>query len=308
MNTVSSTDTIAKALTSYIATTNEFVPSELFIEFAPSFVLETARDALLEFKDRLASDPDIERRQSNDLSDTPLRELRSKASAIRTRAHNTIKSFPFDHQLIALYAINTFFKDPKVVGYLENKGSNFCKVDKLFSVAETCIRLLRELHGGELTSDIYASRRADVAEKFGMSLNSLDKYISRLTAPEGCDILGSSVQINELRTRVTNYDPSIHPVFLALNLTEVYFLTVELRNLCDGQNGEKTASDIAYDVYDQLSRYGKNMIDALAGSIDFSSTPSGYTPQKGYRKESMDDLVTLKKRLKIQEIAKKRQH
>lgn len=314
MNIVLPTDEIGNVLNNYIASTDEPVQRGLFNEFDELTVVDIPRKSLNNFMDRLSSDSDVPRGQKRNLSNIKMRELltadrkeTSRLKNIRARAHNTVKSFPFEYQLIALCAINTFFKHSEIAKYCGCQDSNFCRVDQIFPVVETCIRLLRELHGGEYTSREYASRRVVVAEKFGMSLNSLQNYISHLTDPKGCDMLGSSVQIEEIRSRVTNYDPTIHPVFLALNLTEVYFLTIVLRILCDEKGGEKTASDIAYDVYRQLSRYGKNEIGKMAKEfdIDFAKTPSGHVPQKGYRTECKDDFYTLEKRAIIESLRKK---
>lgn len=140
-----------------------------------------------------------------------------------------------------------------------NRSNKFLSSDEVYSAPEIEVLLLKRLQGGNAESE-YAQSREDIAEQFGFSKNTLDIYINELK--KGATILGSSVQI-KLRNRSNNYDSTIHPVFLPLNLSEIYFLTAVLPSLLKDKAYVDTAEGIANAVHSQLSVYAKKIIDPI---------------------------------------------
>ncbi|MCF0247700.1 MAG: hypothetical protein HUJ86_03745 [Synergistes sp.] len=198
-----------------------------------------------------------------------LTELKDKISDV-------IRSAPFDEQLDYVRSINAFF-----FGMTGNDQERICQVDKLFDKTSTHIRLLKYLQGGE---EIGPRRTQEkIARKFCMSPQAMGGYLSELR--NGTNILGSDVKI-ELRPRSNDYDSTIHPIFLALNLTEVYLLTVGLKKALGS-----SANELIADIFRQLSGYAQEKILTFA-ERDGVDLFDGKPPRKykcGYRAEKSND-------------------
>ena len=187
------------------------------------------------------------------------------------------EEIPFDKKPAVIRALNEKFAGQGPFLYNSDK---ICNPDKIYDSIEMEIYLLKRLQSGE--DIISRNKRDDIAEEFGYSSRTLAKKIQKLNLDH--DLLGSRIEIENLRHGNNTYDHTIHPVFLALNLTEVYFLTVILPKLAKRyeKNIKNTALDLAGDVYRQLSGYGKEKIDHFISEADKDNL---LNRRKGYRKE-----------------------
>lgn len=125
--------------------------------------------------------------------------------------------------------------------------------------------------------------RCGIAEDFGTSRNTIDAYLNDLR--DGVDILGKHISLKP-EHGTNHYDPSIHPIFLTLNLSEVVALTVGLKHLfrpggeLENYPFNNEYLDIADDVYSQLSEYAKGMVEPHKSTrIRFKK------PREDYRRE-----------------------
>ena len=189
----------------------------------------------------------------------------------------------FDDKPATVKALNVLF-DGK--GPFANRQDKICSPDRIYDDSEIFVYLLKRLQAGENTDLTIV--RADLADELGISPQSLDKYLLRLKSSKGLDILGSKVKIDELRHGKNTYDHTIHPVFLALNLTEVYFLTVKLPSLVK-KDQKETALGIVGDVYRQLSDYAKAKMDHFFSKESRKEQLKGIQV-RGYRNEKKDIL------------------
>lgn len=95
----------------------------------------------------------------------------------------------------------------------------------------------------------------EIEEKFDIDERTRRKDLQALE--EGISVLGSTIQIKkEKKGRSYYYKTTLHPIFLPLNLTEVYALTVYLERVIphDDVNGE-LIHNIAERIKIQLSDY-----------------------------------------------------
>ncbi len=213
-------------------------------------------------------------------------------SCLHSAVKDTILEKPFDEQLDALTIINDFF-DPLKDTFWKAPRDRFCQYEKIFKPIDTYIRLIKYLQGGSNPGEEYQHNRFDIADKFGVSTNTIDANIRDLE--DGVYILGSHIKI-DLRRRVNNYDNTVHPVFLALNLSEVYFLTVVLKKLTEKTKFNDIATVLIADIYRQLSDYAKEIIDAKASKEQISLFEKDIQEyETGYREEKNDDLHYLSK-------------
>ena len=112
--------------------------------------------------------------------------------------------------------------------------------------------MLKYLHSGEKS-------RSDIAEDFGISERTVADYIS--TLQDGFSFLGTEMNIRGLERTTNKYNSLIHPIFSALNSSEIYSLTVGLKLLSKDTVFEESLGRIANLVYEQLSENSKEMID-----------------------------------------------
>ena len=126
---------------------------------------------------------------------------------------------------------------------------------------ERLLKTLKYLHSGDKS-------REQIAENFGISDRALAEDLKTLL--EGFDFLESSMQISELERKKNTYRSLIHPVFLAMNTSEIYALTVGLKVLSQGTVFEDSLGSIANKVYKQLSKYAKEMADQHTDDLNIS--------------------------------------
>lgn len=104
--------------------------------------------------------------------------------------------------------------------------------------------------------------REQIAEYFGISQRTVQDDLDILQSGE-FDFLDYNMKI-ELEYGDNTYDSTIHPIFLPLNLSEVYALTIGLKMLGDNHIFSDMYDYIAESIYSQLSPYGKRIIEKSA--------------------------------------------
>ena len=94
-----------------------------------------------------------------------------------------------------------------------------------------------------------------IQEKFDIDERTVRKDLQELE--EGITVLGSTIQIKkEKKGREYRYKSTLHPIFLPLNLTEVYAMTVYLKNTLKGYNiNREIIENISDRIVAQLSDY-----------------------------------------------------
>lgn len=95
----------------------------------------------------------------------------------------------------------------------------------------------------------------EIEEEFGIKGETRKKDLQSLR--EGIEFLGSKIQIEETRqSGELKYKSTVHPIFLPLNLTEAYALTVYVPHLLRGGNpNEEILEGLVARMKSQLSDY-----------------------------------------------------
>lgn len=100
--------------------------------------------------------------------------------------------------------------------------------------------------------------KRELAERYAVSEKTLTKDLNALEC--GKFFMGQEIRLERAEGREINYVSSAHPVFMAMNLSEVFTLTIGLIQLGKKTAMESTYDHIAHDIYNQLSPYAKNLI------------------------------------------------
>lgn len=114
------------------------------------------------------------------------------------------------------------------------------------------LKLLMGMHPG-----INKSRKsiAQIADEFGVDVKTIREDFNRLA--QDFSFLGSEIKIKGFYE--DNNSP-VHPVFLALNSTQIYGLLYALKVLASGTVVDEVSQEIATSVYSQLSQFGKDLV------------------------------------------------
>lgn len=150
--------------------------------------------------------------------------------------------------------------------------------------SERMIEILKYLHEKPKT-------RQEIAQHFGISERTLSDDLTELQSGD-YSFLGYGMQIN-LRRGDNTYDSTIHPVFLPLNLSEVYALTIGLKVAGQGTAFADVFNYISECIYDQLSNYGQRRISGKAQDENLHFDNAG---ERAYRYEAEILNVDLKQK------------
>lgn len=114
------------------------------------------------------------------------------------------------------------------------------------------LKLLMSLHPG-----INKSRKsiAKIADEFGVDVKTIREDFNRLAL--NFSFLGSEIKIKGFDR---NDNSPVHPIFLALNSTQVYGLIYALKVLSSDTVVDQISQEIAASVYSQLSGFGKDLV------------------------------------------------
>ena len=189
-------------------------------------------------------------REEYGIMDTSMGGILSDSSDFIINIVQGVKSYPNDKSKLSerLEIFLNHLNNKYDLEYNENIFENFKIKDK----NERLLMMLKYLHSGEKS-------RSDIAEDFGISERTVADYIS--TLQDGFSFLGTEMNIRGLERTTNKYNSLIHPIFSALNSSEIYSLTVGLKLLSKDTVFEDSLGRIANLVYEQLSDNSKEMID-----------------------------------------------
>ena len=101
------------------------------------------------------------------------------------------------------------------------------------------------------------TKMEEIAQVFGVKRQTIGDDLKALE--EGIEVLGSTISIEKERQGTSYlYSTTVHPVFLPLNLTEVYAMTVYLDNTINQNDpNAQIIRNISARIKSQLSDYAK---------------------------------------------------
>ena len=116
------------------------------------------------------------------------------------------------------------------------------------------LEILKLLHGKEM-------RVGEIAEFFNVDERTIRSDVSALR--EGMDFFGVKIQIESKHEGNQRhwYKSTVHPFFLALNLSEILALLKLLEDASKGDFSGEVYSNIFNTVYAQLTEYARNKLD-----------------------------------------------
>ena len=205
-------------------------------------------------------------------------------SELRESVEGYVRTILYTSRIRYATEINSYLET-----FFNGRFSQVCRLNSVLNSTEIDILLLKALQAGSNES-LYANSQADRADQFGMSVNAIQSRIHALE--DGKDILGHRVQIHIAGRGQSAYDNTIHPIFLTLNLQEVFLMTVRLKQVFSGTTFEKLADGIVGDIYSQLSDYAKDILQPHTAGLGLEAQDT--QKPTAYRPEQMDIVYYLK--------------
>ncbi|HHY82992.1 MAG TPA: hypothetical protein GX505_10005 [Clostridiales bacterium] len=177
-------------------------------------------------------------------------ELYSKVTTSKEKAKQRI--LKFSQYLMDNYSIELSMEDMLVS---ENMNAYERQID-----------LLKTLQQGVT--------KQDLLDHYVVSRKVIEKDLDNLI--KGTKILGQHVKIRNYQSedRKLTYQSTIHPIFLPLNLTEVFYMFLGLKLLSRNYPIESEIyNSLAYRIYAQLSEYAKSKIGPRVREYGFDLPP-----------------------------------
>lgn len=157
---------------------------------------------------------------------------------------------------------------------------------KVFSYeAERQLDLLKAIHEPQTKNDLI--------HQYAISDKTLGQDLSDLEM--GKSFLGQNIRIDRLEGREIRYVSSVHPVFMAMNLSEIFSLTIGLIKLGENTSMKKTYTHIANIIYNQLSPYAQKLIKARGEELGIHFIEDkryrDYRQEKLYKESNKEDAL-----------------
>lgn len=194
--------------------------------------------------------------------------------------------------------------------FIEKKCNSRLKIQNLFyqgrileNKIERQLDIIKKLQETPMTKD-------ELADYYCVTRKSIDRDIDELQI-DGLQLLGQKVKLKveyrlsqkgeaNTRSQELYYSSTAHPIFLPLNMTQVYAMTAGLKKLARGSEYESILNHIADWVYSQLTEYAKdiiqNSIDRQGERISFKEVkPEFREERKMFSNNIREELVFLEK-------------
>lgn len=157
---------------------------------------------------------------------------------------------------------------------------------KVFSYeAERQLDLLKAIHELQ-TKDNLANQYAISGKTLGQDLSELEM---------GKSFLGQNIRIDRLEGKEICYISSVHPIFMARNLSEIFSLTIGLMELGKNIFMEQTYTHIAHTIYNQLSPYAQKLIKARGEELGIRFNEDkrykSYQQEKEYKERHKENAL-----------------
>lgn len=132
--------------------------------------------------------------------------------------------------------------------------------------------ILKYLH-----EDAKGKTQKEIAEQFGIDEKTFRDDINALIS--GFTFMGTTMMISGLNKSGSIYNSPVHPIFLALNTTQVWSLLLGLKLLSKSTIFESDHSVIANLVYSQLTPFARNIVKTESDKqgVEFSQRDLQFT-------------------------------
>lgn len=155
--------------------------------------------------------------------------------------------------------------------YSANISTNFLKKYLHKDADRRRIELLKMMHS---TLSHSGKGMAKIAEELGVDIKTIREDFKRLETD--FSFLDVKINIDGFDKHNRIHNSPVHPVFLALNTTQLYSLFFALKVMGNDTVLETTALEIAHSTYSQLTELGQELIADIYQANDF---PEGFNPK-----------------------------
>lgn len=175
--------------------------------------------------------------------------------------------------------------------YLNNRLNKGRPVSDLYDIHFYDNPVERQLEIAKYLHDPHSAE--EIANQFGISERTVRDDIQALE--EGITIFDATIKVRRIQSGHRKvFQSTIHPIFLPLNLTEVYAVTRYLDDILPKNDPlAETARGVIQRIVDQLSPYALEILN-LQRTPDYSNHPGSlsnrYVPDDEYLKKKKNHI------------------
>lgn len=140
--------------------------------------------------------------------------------------------------------------------------------------------IVKELHEKGRTT-------AYLGNKLWISDRTIDEDLAKLRSYTGVSIMGQKIRVRGIERQKGNieFQSTVHPIFLALNLTQVVVLLQGLQHMIKDEAYKEYALKLSANIWNELSDYARRRIKQVTGML--SMDLSWYEELDSYSSEEL---------------------
>jgi hypothetical protein len=150
----------------------------------------------------------------------------------------------------------------------------------IFSDFDRQMYIVKELHEKGRTT-------AYLGNKLWISDRTIDEDLAKLRSYTGVSIMGQKIRVRGIERQKGNieFQSTVHPIFLALNLTQVVVLLQGLQHMIKDEAYKEYALKLSANIWNELSDYARRRIKQVTGML--SMDLSWYEELDSYSSEEL---------------------
>lgn len=106
-------------------------------------------------------------------------------------------------------------------------------------------------------------------DKFWVSGRTIEDDLAKLRSDDGVSVMGQKITVRGIERQSGNieFQSTVHPVFLALNLTQVVVMLQGLKHMAKDEAYKEYALKLSANIWNELSNYGRRRIKYVTDSL-----------------------------------------
>ena len=107
-------------------------------------------------------------------------------------------------------------------------------------------------------------------DKLWISSRTIENDLNKLRSDYGVSIMGQKIRVRgiERQKGYIEFQSTVHPIFLALNLTQVVVMLQGLKHMTKDEAYREYALKVAVNIWNELSEYARRRIKYISDRLD----------------------------------------
>jgi hypothetical protein len=216
-------------------------------------------------KKNFEMNPNLKPKESAFLSQRVLKNMANKSiddvdvkEAIGVAIKESVRAYTRDKdKVISVYKdfVNFIMRKYRVSIPVEFPSTSLSEFERQMFI-------VKEFHEEDRTIEF-------LEDKLWVSDTTIEKDLNKLRSEEGVSFLGQKISIRGVRRHhgTAEFDSTVHPIFLALNITQVIALLRGLQYMSKNELYREYVLKLSGNIWNQLSDYAKRRLKEISNTI-----------------------------------------